>query len=121
VKKHHAQREQIGLLVERIALDLLRAHVGRRAHAHDEGRVRCALLADVERQAEIGDLHVIVLIHQDVGGLDVPMHDALTVGVIQAIAHLKTMPITLCRGRRLWNEQYCSRVVPGKYSITMYA
>ncbi len=83
VKQHHPERIKIGFLVERVSLDLLGAHVGRRTDAHDEGGVGLHPLADVQRQAEIGDLHVVLIIDQDVGRLDVAMDDALPVGVVQ--------------------------------------
>ena len=92
VEEQHAERIQVGLLVERIALDLLRAHVGRRAHAHDEGRVGVELLVDVEREAEVGDLHVVLLVDQDVRRLDVAVHDALAVGVVERHAALENDP-----------------------------
>jgi hypothetical protein len=46
-------------------------------------------LADVERQAEVGDLHVVLVVDQDVGRLDVAVHDALAVGVVERHAALE--------------------------------
>jgi hypothetical protein len=119
VEQHDAQGEQVGLLVERIALDLLRAHVGRRADAHDEGRVGRALLADVERQPEIGDLNVVVLVDQDVGRLDVAMDDALAVGVIERHRTLEDHADRPVQRQEVLEAAVMLQRRPGKYSMTM--
>ena len=36
----------------------------------------------IERQAEIRDLHVVVLVDHDIGRLDVAVHDALPIGCL---------------------------------------
>ena len=81
--EHHPERIQVGLVIERVALDLLRAHVGRRTETVDEGGVNVHVLADVERQPEVHQLDLVVLGQHDVGRLDVAMHDAAPVRVVQ--------------------------------------
>jgi len=56
---------------------------------YDEGRVGIELLVDVERKPEVGDLHVVLVVDEDVGRLDVAMHDALPVGMIERHAALE--------------------------------
>ena len=89
LEEDDAQRVEVGLLVERVALDLLGRHVGRGADAHDEGRVAVHVLAQVQRQAEIEDLRLVVAGDQDVGWLDVTMDDALPVRIIERHAALE--------------------------------
>ena len=81
--EHHAQGIQVSLVIQCIALDLLRAHVGRRAQTIDEGRIDVDVLANVECQAEIHQLDLVFLGKHDIGRLDVAVHDAAPMRVIE--------------------------------------
>ena len=99
--EHHAERIQVGLVIQRIALDLLRAHVGRGPQAVDEGRIDVDVFLDVERQAEIHQLDLVVLGDQHVGRLDVAVHDATPVRVIQRHRDLEDDPHHAVHGQEL--------------------
>ena len=72
VVHHHAHRVDVGAVVERMLLHLLRRHVGGRADRRDLRRVA----AGDQRGAEVGDLHVGLAGVEDVGRLDVAVRDA---------------------------------------------
>ena len=76
---HHAQRVDVGLLVERLLADLLGGHVGGRADPGHMGGIG----SGGQGKPEVGDLDVGRPGHQDVPGLDVPVRDADLVGVGQ--------------------------------------
>ncbi len=81
-----AEGEDIGAAVEVLAHRLLGRHVARRPH-HDAG------MSDVGihhlRDPEVGDLHFLTGEDDDVGGLDVPVHDAFGVGVVDGARDLR--------------------------------
>ena len=68
--EHAAEAEQVGPVVERLPLGLLRGHVHRRAG--DDAALREAGVVGGAGQAEVGDLHLVLpAFEQDVGRLDV--------------------------------------------------
>jgi hypothetical protein len=78
LEEHDAQRVEVGLLVERVVLDLLRRHVGRRADAHDEGRIPVEIFLFMFRaRPKSAIFGLVVLGDHDVGRLDVAVDDAL--------------------------------------------
>ncbi len=91
--------EQIGSLVHRLAVELLRRHVGRSTHQHPfacQSRPRrhlgqLAVLARRGRsqlcQAEIEDLDASVLGHHHVGGFQIAMDDAFVVRHREGVGH----------------------------------
>ena len=83
-----AQGEDVAAGVHRLAQDLLGGHVrGRpeRRHVLEALRGRAhRLVGGALGDAEVEDLHVAALADQDVGGLDVAVHDAALVGVGEA-------------------------------------
>ena len=58
--KHYTEGIQIGLVIERVTLDLLRAHVRRRAQAIDISRVDVDVFLDVQRKAKIHQLDIAI-------------------------------------------------------------
>ena len=87
---------EVGALVGRTPLGLLRREVGGRAHhGAGTGELGVAHAGD----AEVGDLHVAVLVDEHVGGRDVAVHDVTLVGGAQRAQHGEG------RGRRLVRRQ----------------
>ena len=82
----HAEREDVGLRADRLALDLLGRHVERRAD--DRARLRHSRLLGGLGQAEVGDVHVIGGVDHDVLGLQVAVDDALVVRGLEAFRRL---------------------------------
>ena len=85
VVHHAAEREHVGAEIDLLAAaDLLGRHVGGRADARDLRGVRAREL----RGAEVRHLDVEIRPQHDVGGLDVAVHDADGVGVLERLAAL---------------------------------
>ena len=82
---HRAERIEVGARVERVALHLLGRHVGRAAGHALEAR---DLGIGDQRDAEIDDAHVAILGEQDVRRLDVAVHHAARVRVVQRLCDL---------------------------------
>ncbi len=80
-----AERIEVGARVELEALHLLGRHVG--GASGDALEPRDVRVRD-ERDAEVDDAHVAVLRQQDVGRLDVAVHDAARVRVVQRLGAL---------------------------------
>ena len=85
VVHHHAQRIDVGAVIERVLLHLLRRHVGRRADRRDLGRVA----AGDQRGAEVGDFHVGLAGVQDVRRLQVAVGDSHLVREIERAGALE--------------------------------
>jgi hypothetical protein len=84
----HAERVDVSPVIDRDPLRecLLRAHVAHRAqHVARHRQTRLALEVG---QAEVGDPALAVLVEQQVRGLDVTVHDAQLVRVVQRSGHL---------------------------------
>ena len=85
--EHHAEREDIGAVIDRAPGDLLRRHVGNRAHHHTVARLEqrriCRPIARPHissrdlGQAEVEHFDSPVRGQHDVGGFQIAMHDAL--------------------------------------------
>jgi hypothetical protein len=99
----HAEREDVGAVVDRLPLRLLRRHVGDGAEKLALPRqcvftaaiLLCSIsgcLAGRLREAEVEDLDLLLAAHQDVGWLEVAVHDATLVrdseGIGQGDRHL---------------------------------
>ena len=74
-------------MIDLLPAGLLGRHVGDRADR--SAGLRDAFYPGQLRQPEVEDLHDAGLGHQQVGGLDVPMHDARAVGFRQPLADLR--------------------------------
>ena len=84
--EQHAEAVQVGAGIHRLAANLLRAHVARRADGqagpgHDRGA------AEGFGDAEVGQHRAAVFAEQDVLGLDVAVDDVAAVGVVQGAGH----------------------------------
>ena len=88
--EERAQGVDVGPSVDVAAGDLLRAEVAERAHQH--ARARHAALAGRPRQAEVHHAHAdaesLLARHHDVLGLDVAVHHAARVAVVQGLGGL---------------------------------
>ena len=80
--EHHASSKQVGPRVNRAAFQLLRRHVFEGA---DNRALRARGVARVlnTRNAKIGQLDSPIGLHQQIGGLDVAVHNFLLVCVAQ--------------------------------------
>ena len=92
VEQHHANRVDVRLGARRFALEELRGHEGRRAREPARREADQPL-----GQAEIGELGVPLRSEQHVGGLDVAMDQARTMGGIEGLRHLPDQPRRLQR------------------------
>jgi hypothetical protein len=84
--EHHAQRPEVGAVVDGVAQHLLRRHV-------EDGSQGAPVLGELFRSeqlgdAEIEDLHRPAVRHQDVGGLDVAVDDPQLVSPRQPLGDL---------------------------------
>ncbi len=82
---HGAEGEEIRAVIHLLALDLLRRHVADRAHdrpRHRRAAGERAVLASrgLLGEAEVQDLHPPVVRQEEVGRLEVAVHDPLVVG-----------------------------------------
>ncbi len=80
--EHHAEGEDVGPLVLRLAPPLFRRHVGGRP------ALRAAAGSEDAGEAEVEDLHRPVVAEEDVGWLEVAVQDAGVVGVGEAAGDL---------------------------------
>ncbi len=80
--ERHAERPDVGPVIDPPAARLLRRHVGHRADRR--ALSRSARLTGERRQAEVEDLGPAVLCDEDVGGLDVAVDDAPAVRLGEA-------------------------------------
>ena len=85
--QHHPHRVDVAARVELIALHLLGAHVVRRAD--DEARLGHPFLRlGHPRDAEVHQLHLALVVDEDVLRLDVAVDDPLLVRGLQPAANL---------------------------------
>ena len=82
--ENRAEREQVAPGVEALSAGLLRRHVGRAPQDPPAGRQLDRI--DL-RHAEVHDLRLSGCQHHDVGGLDVAVHDAVGMGVLESLGH----------------------------------
>ena len=87
-----AERVEIGALIEALAEQLFGGHVvdraGRVMRLGDGQRAGRIEPREMFREAEVEDLHDAVVGHEDVGRLDVAVHDEARVRALQAFGHL---------------------------------
>jgi hypothetical protein len=84
--QHDAEREDVRARVDRLAGDLLRRHVARRAEHHPGGGL---VVGEAHaREAEVHDLRAALRIQHDVRRLDVTVHDAALVRIREAVGDL---------------------------------
>ena len=80
------QRPDVGLAGHLATEGLLGGHVGHGAEGRSgHGHVRAAHQLG---QAEVDDLHLAVIVDQDIGRLDVPVQDAVLVGGGESLGDL---------------------------------
>ena len=80
-----AQREDVAPAVELVTHGLLGRHV--RRGAEQRPRLR-HVGVDELRNAEVGDLDLVVTVDHEVRRLDVPVDDAAAVGIVESRSHL---------------------------------
>ena len=76
LQKHNAEAEDVGLRTWPLGVDELWIHIPR-CPCHDLCCTRVSSVIGEPRQAEVPELGVAGSVQQDVGGLDVPVQDAL--------------------------------------------
>lgn len=76
LQKHDTEAEDVGLQARPLAADELRINVAGRS-GDDLGCTRVSSVVDEPRQAEVPELGAAGSAQQDVGGLHVPVQDAL--------------------------------------------
>jgi len=83
--EHAGQGVLVGSAVQLLAADLLGGQVVERAH--HLARLRGGT-ADLLAEAKVGQVGLSVLIQQDIGRLDVAVHEPAPVGSVQGLRHL---------------------------------
>jgi hypothetical protein len=92
LEQHHAGRIEVGARVDRLALGLLWREVRRRSEDRSGLRHRGGRVGDGPRNAEVHDLHLTGGGDHDVARLDVAVHDARTVRVLERGEHAVDHP-----------------------------
>ena len=94
-----AQREDVGAVVHRQALGLLRREI-MRAAPHDTLALEWLRGGEGLRNAKIGHLHLVIFCDHDIGGLDIPVDNADAVRVRKRLRRLNHI------FNRLLNRQF---------------
>ena len=81
--QHHAYRIQVRPCVSTLAPDLLRGDVVGAAQGLGEARVGQPLCAGLRRNAKVNQLEVVVRVKHDVLGLQIAVHHAILVDIVQ--------------------------------------
>ena len=105
---HRAERVEIAAGVERATIDLLRAHVGRRAGEHGVGEVGRVGGAG---EPEVEDLHVAAIGDHDVRRLEIAVHDA---GGGQALERVEDLRAGGVEARQVAARLRCARSGAGR-------
>ena len=104
-----AERVFIGAPVERSAFDLLGGEIGGCAREAALARGP-ALLVESPGQSEVGEIDVLVLVEQDVGGFDVAVDEAVCVCGVEGVCGLVAEGQGAARVERPFGVQECSQV-----------
>ena len=113
---HHTEGVEVGAMIgARVTRNLLRRHVRGRAKRHTDRRqtvsVRLCRRADSLCHAEVRH-HRVLLRHEDVLGLDVPMDDALPMRVRQRRRHFAKQMHRVLHGYLLATRQTGAQRLP---------
>ena len=88
--EHDAHRVDVRAVIHATAeREGLRCHEMQRAHDVTSGREAAVTAVEGFGQAEVCDLHLAVNADHDVGGFDVAVHNAVLVGVLQRVTHVR--------------------------------
>ena len=111
--QHRAQRVQVGACVDAAGLQLLRRLVVRRAGDHAFQRRQRGMVRHA-RDAEVQHLGLVAPRQEDVGRLDVAMHDATRMRVGQRIGDTAHQQCGLGRARAPSAVQRLAQVAPAQ-------
>ncbi len=90
--EHGTERVDVGAAIERLVpARLLRAHVGRGAHAHP-GLGQVLIAPYRPGDPKIGDQRVAILGQQQVFGFDVAVHDAVVMSILERLGRFTRNP-----------------------------